>query len=893
MLLRSLLLELSWPECRHHPWRPAAALLAIALGVALAFSVQLINQSALSEFGAAVRSVNGQPDFTLRGQREGFDEALYERVAAHPDVALASPVIEVETQVVDSAPSPAASPPTAPSASPASRRITLKVLGIDALTVATLSPDLFPQLDRAADDGRHAASSATGSADTAAEGARSAEGRESRDPPEPDRLGLFDPDAVALNASARQRLGLRHEIEVQTPAGARRLQVHGGVAAGGAPLAVMDIAGAQAAFGLIGKLSRIDVRLRPGADANRVVAALKLQELASQGVRVAWPDESAQRISNVSRAYRVNLTVLALVALFTGAFLVFSILSLSVAQRQPQFALLGVLGLSSADRLKLVLAESVLLGVVGSAIGLALGTALAALAMSMLAGDLGGNAFPGVAPVLHIGPVAALVYAALGVAAAAVGGWVPARAAQRLAPAQALKGLGGGATNIAAPWIGPALIAIGLALLLLPPVFGLPLGAYLCVALVLLGGIVSVPAGVGLMLRVIAPPRHALALLAVERARHERHTATVAVAGVVAALSLSVALTVMVTSFRESMISWLDTVLPADLYARASGSGSSDMATLPPEWVTAAANINGVLRAEPLRVTSVQIDPAQPAVAVIARPLATPDKSLPLVGDLVDAPPGETAAYASEAMESLYGARPGTRLRLPLPDGRQTTVFIRGVWRDYARQHGAVALASADWQQLSGDARVNDLALWLAPGANPQRVQQSLRASATAYGLPGELLEFASPGEIRAISLRIFDRSFAVTYWLQGVAIAIGLFGIAASFSAQVLARRKEFGLLTHLGLTRRQILLVVTAEGAVWTAAGAVLGLVLGAVVSVVLVKVVNPQSFHWTMDLQWPAVRLASLCAAVVAAGTITAALAARRAAGRDMALAVKEDW
>jgi putative ABC transport system permease protein len=868
MRLRALLLQLSWPECRHHPWRPAAALLAIALGVALAFSVQLINQSALSEFSAAVRSVNGQPDFSLRGQRGGFDEALYERVAAHSDVALASPVIEVETQVVvDAAPSLSASPPASAPAStsalPVLRRLTLKVLGIDALTVATLSPDLFPQLDPRRGDAAA------------------------------DRLGLFDPDAVALNASARQRLGQRSSVEVQTPSGPRELRVHGGVAAGGAPLAVMDIAGAQTIFGMLGKLSRIDVRLKPGAEAQHVVASLKLQDWAAQGVRVSWPDESAQRISNVSRAYRVNLTVLALVALFTGAFLVFSILSLSVAQRQPQFALLGVLGLGSADRLRLVLAESVLLGAVGSAIGLALGTGLAALAMRLLAGDLGGNAFPGAAPVLHIGPVAALVYGALGVAAAAVGGWVPARAAQRLAPAQALKGLGGIASNSAASWIGPALMAIGVSLLLLPPVFGLPLGAYLCVALVLLGGIASVPAGVGLMLRFITPPQQALALLAVERARHERHTATVAVAGVVAALSLSVALTVMVTSFRESMISWLDTVLPADLYARASGNGSSDMATLPPEWVAAAAHIDGVLRAEPLRVTSVQIDPAQPAVAVIARPLSAPDKSLPLVGDLVDVPPGETAAYVSEAMESLYGAHPGTRLRLPLPDGRQTTVFIRGVWRDYARQHGAVALASADWQRLSGDSRVNDLALWLAPGADPARVQQSLRALATTYGLPGDLLEFASPGEIRAISLRIFDRSFAVTYWLQGVAIAIGLFGIAASFSAQVLARRKEFGLLTHLGLTRRQILMVVTAEGSVWTAAGAALGLVLGAVVSVVLVKVVNPQSFHWTMDLQWPALRLTALCAAVVAAGTITAALAARRAAGRDMALAVKEDW
>ena len=151
----------------------------------------------------------------------------------------------------------------------------------------------------------------------------------------------------------------------------------------------------------------------------------------------------------------------------------------------------------------------------------------------------------------------------------------------------------------------------------------------------------------------------------------------------------------------------------------------------------------------------------------------------------------------------------------------------------------------------------------------------------------------ATDEEIRAASLRIFDRSFAVTYWLQAVAIGIGLFGVAASFSAQVLARRKEFGLLAHLGLTRRQILAVVAGEGAAWTVIGAVAGLGLGLAVAVVLVYVVNPQSFHWTMDLLLPKVRLAALCIAVVVAGTLTAWLAARRVAGRDMVLAVKEDW
>jgi putative ABC transport system permease protein len=146
---------------------------------------------------------------------------------------------------------------------------------------------------------------------------------------------------------------------------------------------------------------------------------------------------------------------------------------------------------------------------------------------------------------------------------------------------------------------------------------------------------------------------------------------------------------------------------------------------------------------------------------------------------------------------------------------------------------------------------------------------------------------------IRATSLRIFDRSFAVTYWLQAVAIGIGLFGVAASFSAQVLARRKEFGLLVHLGLTRGQILRVVAAEGLAWTTLGAIAGVGLGLVVSVILVHVVNPQSFHWTMELTVPVRRLAALGMAVIVAGTTTAWLSGQAAAGRDAVLAVKEDW
>jgi putative ABC transport system permease protein len=835
----TLLRRLSWPELLHHPWRNFAALLAVVLGVALAFAVQLINQSALSEFSAAVRSVDGQPDFELRGQRGGFDEAIYARVAAHPQVALASPVVEIDTYAFGAN----------------GERVPLRLLGLDALVAAPLTPALLPHPD-----------AGTG------------------------RFAWLEPDAVFLNAQARRRLGDAATLRLQGADAGVELQRRGSIAASGLALAVMDIAGAQTSFGWLGRLSRIDVRLQPGAQREQVLRELALPA----DLRAASPDEAAQRVSNVSRAYRVNLTVLALVALFTGAFLVFSILSLSVAKRQQQLALLGVLGLSARERLMLVLAESTLLGALGSMLGLGLGTALAAAALRLLAGDLGGGYFPGVAPALQFDPLAALAYGLLGIAAAIVGGWLPARSAQRLAPAQALKGLGSAPPHPRSAWIGPALLLAGVLFALLPPIAEVPMAAYVSVACLLLGGIACVPGGIGLLLKALPPSAEPLALLAIERARHQRHTATIAVAGVVASLSLAVALTVMVASFRDSMIRWLDVVLPADLYLRAAtSSAAGDLVALPPALVAEAAREPGVVRVETQRVAQVVLDPRRPAVALLARRMADTRTALPLIGDVVATPPGETEVFVSEAMVDLYGARPGARFMLPLPNGSRVSVFVAGVWRDYARQHGAVAMHAADYQRLSGDLRINDMALWLHAGTDSAALQRRLRAFASAQGLAADGLEFAAPGEIRAISLRIFDRSFAVTYWLQAVVIAIGLFGIAASFSAQVLARRKEFGLLAHLGLTRREILGVVAAEGAVWTAAGALVGLLLGLAVSVVLVKVVNPQSFHWTMDLMLPWARLALLCAAVIGAGTLTAWLAARSAATRQMALAVKEDW
>jgi len=832
--MKALLASITLPEWRHHPWRHVMALLAVALGVALAFSVHLINNSALAEFSAAVRAANGEPDLSLRSvQRDGFDDSLYERAALAPGVDAATPVLEIDSLALHAN---------------GRDRHALKLLGIDALTIAPLAPALFP---------------------------RPAEGAS--------RTAFLEPGIVFLNPAALQRLGLAPgaTLRVQRGLDTVALRVGGTVAGGGAALGVLDIAAAQALFQRIGRLSRIDLRLAPGASPAAVQAALALPA----GVDAVVADAGTQRVSALSRAYRVNLTVLALVALFVGALLVFSVLALSVAQRTPALALLGVLGLSARERRRLVLAECALLGAAGSALGLALGTAMAAWALRRLGGDLGGGYFPGVAPTLQFSWPAALVFGTLGVLAALAGGWLPARQAERLAPAQALKGLGG-ESHATPKWIGPALLAAGALLALLPPVAGLPIAAYLSVAALLLGGIATVPAAVQALLARLSAGRSALALLALSRARHERDAATVAVAGVVASLSLAVALTVMVASFRDGVAHWLDSVLPADLYARTAFSVTAgDAAFLPPGFVDAAARVPGVTRVEALRVQPLQLDARRPAVALIARPLADPAQALPLLDAPLPPVPGETGVFASEAMVALYGAARGSTLALP----GLGTVRVRGVWRDYARQFGALAIDEAAYRALTGDRRVNDLALWLDPGADVAAVQAALRQLAPEPAL----LEFAQPAQIRATSMAIFDRSFAVTYYLQAVAIAIGLVGIAASFSAQVLARRREFGLLVHLGLTRAQIVAVVAGEGAAWTAAGALLGLLLGLAVSVVLVHVVNPQSFHWTMELLLPWGRLAALLAAVLLAGSATAAISARAAASQDAVLAVKEDW
>jgi putative ABC transport system permease protein len=292
-----------------------------------------------------------------------------------------------------------------------------------------------------------------------------------------------------------------------------------------------------------------------------------------------------------------------------------------------------------------------------------------------------------------------------------------------------------------------------------------------------------------------------------------------------------------------------------------------------------------------VRYTETTMPDGRPLV-IVARPIdeATANRVLVLTRiDAKPAPPGTLPVWVSEAAHDLHGLDLGTVFDLPL-GGRTVRASVRGLWRDYEqRAGGAVAVPRDRYIAITGDTRAATAALWLDDGASADAVSMRIRRS---LDRGGEIM-IAQPGTIRRVSLRVFDRTFAVTYLLEAVAVLIGMFGIAASTSAQVLARRGEFGMLRHVGVTRREVGRMLAFEGAAQGAIGAATGLVFGAVVSLVLIFVVNRQSFHWSMDVHIPWPLLAILSAVLVASAAATAVWSGRRAMGDEVVLAVKEDW
>jgi putative ABC transport system permease protein len=376
------------------------------------------------------------------------------------------------------------------------------------------------------------------------------------------------------------------------------------------------------------------------------------------------------------------------------------------------------------------------------------------------------------------------------------------------------------------------------------------------------------------------------------RMAHAPGQSGIALAGIVASFSLVIAMAVMVQSFRNSLDTWLDSVLPAPLYMRVK---AGDSVSISPELQKRLQSARSIEKAEFWSSSPVVISPELSAPTLIARPVNKNKVSdrLPLVSETMTEPPsGSIPVWVSEAMVDIYGWKQGSQQQLNMAGFEHQPLYVAGIWRDYARQQGAIVMNMEDFQLRTGKQGVTEAAFWPAKGYTAQAAISEIKDTIgpTAWATR---TEFSEPGEIRKISLEIFDRSFAVTYLLEATAIVIGLFGVAATFAATAMSRRREFASLMALGARRRDAVGLLMREGIWVSGIGAAVGLVLGVFFSFVLIKVVNPQSFHWSMDIHFPYGLISALIAGLMVSSTLTAALTAWYSLNQTPVSILKEDW
>ncbi|PIT77462.1 FtsX-like permease family protein [Limnohabitans sp. B9-3] len=817
------------------------ALTMVAIGVMLAVAIHTVNHSALASFGQALDTVNGQASAQLVAPLGDIDDRqidVWDSRRAALGIRTVSPVLVVRTD-------------------------RLTVLGLDFFKAASVSASLMPSV-------------ADGGAD------------------------LFNAKALFLSAAAFQALKVRvgDTLVLQHGPESVSLLVAGEVpGAASQVIGVMDIGSAQWAFNRLGVVSRLDLRLEDGQTPQGLRVALQAQ---SETLQMVATQDRDRRMSLLSRAYRVNLSVLAMVALLTGGFLVSTAVNLSIVRQRSELALLGVLGASEAWLRRFVWAQGGLIGAMGGLLGVGMGLLLASVLMHWFGGDLGGNYFASSQPPLVIDwsvmAVLALASTLMGLASA----WLPLLQINWRQPMSVLRA-GQAETLVFTPptrkWSFVA-VSLSFALLLLPSLDELPWAAYASIAALLCAGLLAMPWVLaqlwGGLSRALARSHvPAIFRLAAWRLAQAPSAATPLITGTVAAFSLTVAMMVMVSSFRTSVSDWLSMVLPADLYT--SSQAMADQPGFDAKVQARIAAVPHVQRVETSRQRNLRLGYDRPEVVLLAKPLNLQDpiQSVALVG-LAKLPlqdgQSRVVVFGSEAMADVYGWRAGQEASLPLAGQGQQKVWVGGLFRDYGRQHGTVVMSTPDYERLTGDRSRSGVSVWLVNDADPAKVMAQIQAQVPEL----DHLKWISASDVRQLSLKIFDRSFAMTYALEAAALFVALFSVAAGVTGQLILRRREFGVLAHLGMSASDRWRLVSLEVGFLLLVAVAWASLLGGLISQILIHKVNPESFHWTMNTHFAVGQWALISGLLLAIGVLTARWAARQGLDHQrLAESLRADW
>ncbi len=842
---------------RQEPVRTALTVAGIALGVAVVLAIRLANASATAGFAASLDAVSGRTSLEIVGPGVGVSETRLASLGWLREWGEVSPVIEGDAVAEVGG----------------GRGELLRVLGADILRDQSLRE--YRLLDLGGGDAVPDAASFLRllvDRDAIVVGERFAE-----------RQGLHIGDTLVLGiGDVRRPFTIRGILRDEGPA-----------RAAGGSFALMDIAAAQLAFDRLGWVDRVDVRLDEPGRLEEAEAAIAAR--LPDGLAVQRPERRGRQVETMLAAFQFNLAALSWIALLVGLFLVYNTVSTSVIARRSEIGMLRALGTSRQRVLGLFLGEAAALALAGSALGIPLGRLFAEAATGLTSATVTTLYVARAAATPSLGWVDALIGFAVGVPLSLLAAAAPALEASRVAPLDALRPPQGPAAargSRRAAWGGVVLLALAAGASRLGPVDGLPIFGFAAALLVLLGISLLVPAALA-ALAARVPPVTVEARLARAAMAAAVPRLSISVAALAVSLAMMVAIAVLVGSFRETVIYWTHQTLRADLFVAAARRSSLDSAQggISPELETTIRRDPDVMAVDPFRALSVTY---RDRLVV----LGSGDFDVLLDhGALVFKAPADAAArmraardrdvvVISEAFARRFAVGPGDHIDLPTPEGERR-FEIAAVYYDYSTDRGVAVMDRRTFARHFGELRPASLAVYLREGADPETVRDRILA-----GLGEQHRIFLrTNAALRAEVLRIFDATFTITYALELVAIVVAMLGVTATLVTLMLERRRELAVLRLLGTDLRQLRRMVLVEAAVLGGSGALAGLAGGLALSLILVYVINVQSFGWTIQFHVPAAFLAQalllVFAATLAAGLYPARLAAGFMPAREVAV------
>ena len=710
---------------------------------------------------------------------------------------------------------------------------------------------------------------------------------------------INDPDAVWVTPGLGTRVGERLAL---LTGDRRQTYVVRGILPASAQLGtdavVMDIGAAQLATGKLGHVDRILLKLPAHGELSEWEP--RLRKLLPPGIQLRPQGTQTDANRKMLSAFRWNLRVLSYIAVLVGAFLIYNTISVSVVRRRAQIGTVRALGATRGAVLFAFLAEAALFGFAGSLLAVPLGRVMAIGAVRLLSTTVNALYISSHAGALTLSPASLALAFLVGIGVTLVSALSPALEASRVPPTEAMaRGAREHAVHVERKRdliAAVVLAALGAAAAQAPAIAGKPLFGYLAALLLIASCALAVPTLVsGVMSTTSGVLQRGFgveALLASRSLAGSLRRTSVLVCALAVAIAMMTSVAIMVGSFRQTVISWMDTQLPADLYLRPAGNPAEDRhPTIAPELATQLAKLPGVeavsrFRAYeiaygglPVTVASIQTDVPrydQTSGFVSGRPPKTVLREL--------AEPG--TAMVSEPFANKHHVKAGDVLTLPL--GTQLAKLrIVDVFYDYANERGYVILARDNMLHYLQDTAASNLAVYLKPGADLETVRHEIEHAAEGR----DVLVFSNRN-LRHEAVRIFDQTFAITYALEAISILVAVIGIAGALISIVFDRRREFGLLHYLGASNRQIRKLILAEAGLIGILSNIAGLLLGVALSLILIFVINKQSFGWTIRFHWPVGVLLGALSGVYVATVLAGLYPARIAQRLDPIEVVHED-